>query len=144
VKAFPRRGATGDVFLTTGTDAKDRDGDKIGTVEEPAVGPKRGKVTEIIAKQEPFDGKEVCIPTQFIVEIGELTGGDHTDGHGCPLGSIAIAGLGTAIGAMPHGAQQVVKHNVDGYNQHVVHRSLLQKWLVSATPFSDSAPMNAN
>ncbi len=38
------------------------------------------------------------------VMILELTGSDHTDGDGCPLGSIAVAGPGATIGAMSHGA----------------------------------------
>jgi len=71
--------------------------------------------------------------------ILKLTGSEHADGQ-----DFAIARLCAAVSAMPHGAQQVVKHDIDGYNQRVVHRSLLQEWLVSATPFSESAPMNAN
>ena len=63
--------------------------------------------------------------------ILELAGGDHADGQ-----DLAVARLGAGIGAMPHGAQQVVKDDVDGYNQRVVHRSFLRRWVVSATPFS--------
>lgn len=63
--------------------------------------------------------------------ILELARGDHADGQ-----HFAITGTGTAIGTMPYGAQQVVKHDVDGYNQGVVHRSFLRRRVVSATPFS--------
>ncbi len=67
----------------------------------------------------------------------ELSGSD--DAHGEHL---AVAGFGEGMGAMPAGAQQIVKRNEDGYNQGVVHRWLLQEWLVSATPCSGCAPMN--
>lgn len=61
----------GNVFLTTGTDVKMRDGNKIGTVDELVVDPERGKVTEMIVKKGLFGGKEIRIPTQFIDEIDD-------------------------------------------------------------------------
>jgi len=61
----------GNVFLSTGTDVKTRDGDKVGTVDELVVDPTRGKVTEVIVKKGLFGGKEVRIPTQFIDEIDD-------------------------------------------------------------------------
>jgi sporulation protein YlmC with PRC-barrel domain len=63
----------GNVFLTTGTDVKTRDGDKVGTVDELVVDPERGKVTEMIVKKGLFGGKEIRIPTQFIDEIDDDT-----------------------------------------------------------------------
>lgn len=57
------------VFITTGTDVKTRDGDKIGTVDELVVDPQRGKVTEIVVKQGLFGTKHVRIPAQLIDEI---------------------------------------------------------------------------
>jgi hypothetical protein len=72
-----------------------------------------------------------------LVVVGELAGGDHPDGE-----HFAIAGLGATIGAMPHRAQQVVKHAVDGSNQRVVHRRFLPRRAVSAPPFSGMTPMN--
>src|SRR5205807_612769 len=70
------------------------------------------------------------------VMVLKLAGGDHPHGHGRPLGSITITCAGAAIGAVSEGAQEIVKHDVDGYNQGVVHRSSLRRWLVSAPPFS--------
>lgn len=61
----------GSVFLSTGTDVKLRDGDKIGRVEELVVDPERGKVTEIIVKKGLIHHKEIRIPTQFIDEIDD-------------------------------------------------------------------------
>jgi len=61
----------GSVFLSTGTDVKTRDGDKIGTVDQLVVDPARGKVTEMIVKKGLFGGKEIRIPTQFIDEIDD-------------------------------------------------------------------------
>ncbi len=69
--------------------------------------------------------------------VRKLAGSDHPDGE-----HLAIARLGEGMGAVPAGTQQIVKGDEDGYNQRVVHRSLLQEWLVSATPFSARAPMN--
>lgn len=66
-----RESRPGDVFLSTGTDVKTRDGDKVGTVEELVVDPERGKVTEMIVKKGMFGGKEIRIPTQFIDEIDD-------------------------------------------------------------------------
>jgi sporulation protein YlmC with PRC-barrel domain len=61
----------GNVFISTGTDVKTRDGDKVGTVDELVVDPKRGKVTEMIVKKGLLGHKEVRIPTQFIDEIDD-------------------------------------------------------------------------
>jgi sporulation protein YlmC with PRC-barrel domain len=63
----------GNVFLSTGTDVKTRDGEKIGTVEELVVDSARGKVTELVVKKAHFGGKEIRIPTQFIDEIDDDT-----------------------------------------------------------------------
>jgi len=68
-----RESRPGNVFLSTGTDVKTRDGDKIGTVDQLVVDPQRGKVTEMIVKKGLFGGKEVRIPTQFIDEIDDDT-----------------------------------------------------------------------
>ncbi|MHB8648482.1 MAG: PRC-barrel domain-containing protein [Thermomicrobiales bacterium] len=68
-----RESRPGNVFLSTGTDVKTRDGDKIGTVDELVVDPQRGKVTEMIVRKGLFGGKEVRIPTQFIDEIDDDT-----------------------------------------------------------------------
>jgi hypothetical protein len=67
-----------------------------------------------------------------LVMILELAGSDHPDRQ-----DFAVAGPGATIGVMPHGASQVVKDDVDGYNQRVVHRSFLRRKVVSATAFSD-------
>jgi hypothetical protein len=48
------------------------------------------------------------------------------------------------MSAMPEQAQEVVKYDIDSYNQVVVHRSLLRRWLGSATPLSGIAPMNGD
>ncbi len=61
----------GNVFLSTGTDVKTHNGDKVGTVDELVVDPTRGKVTELIVKKGLFGGKEIRIPTQFIDEIDD-------------------------------------------------------------------------
>lgn len=63
----------GNVFLSTGTDVKTRDGDKVGTVDQLVVDPARGKVTEVIVKKGMFGGREIRIPTQFIDEIDDDT-----------------------------------------------------------------------
>jgi len=72
----------------------------------------------------------------FVVVL-KLAGGDYPNRE-----HLAVARLGEAMSAMTAGAQQIVKGDEDGDNQRVVHRSLLQEWLVSATPFSARAPMN--
>ena len=72
-----------------------------------------------------------------LVVARKLAGGD--DAHGQHF---AVAGSCLRVGAMPEGTQDVVKHHVDRYNQIVVHRSLLRRTGVSATPFSAMAPMN--
>jgi sporulation protein YlmC with PRC-barrel domain len=61
----------GSVFLSTGTDVKTRDGDKVGTVDQLVVDPERGKVTELIVKKGLFGDREIRIPTQFIDEIDD-------------------------------------------------------------------------
>jgi uncharacterized protein YrrD len=61
----------GTVIISPGTDVKTRDGDKIGTVDDLVVDPKRGKVTEIIIKKGLINHKEVRIPTQFIEQIAD-------------------------------------------------------------------------
>jgi len=66
-----RESRPGSVFLSTGTDVKTRDGEKIGTVDELVVDPKRGKVTEVIVKKGLIHHKEIRIPTQFIDEIDD-------------------------------------------------------------------------
>lgn len=66
-----RESRPGNVFLSTGTDVKTRDGDKVGTVDQLVVDPERGKVTEMIVKKGLFGNREIRIPTQFIDEIDD-------------------------------------------------------------------------
>jgi uncharacterized protein YrrD len=60
-----------DVIISPGTDVKTRAGDKIGTVDDLVIDPKRGKVTEIIIKKGIINHKEIRIPTQFIEKIAD-------------------------------------------------------------------------
>jgi uncharacterized protein YrrD len=61
----------GNVIISPGTDVKTRDGDKIGTVDDLVVDPKRGMVTEIIIKKGLINHTEIRIPTQFIEQIAD-------------------------------------------------------------------------
>ena len=88
-------------------------------------------------KRETESGPESCLEgtrkgaqdTQgAFVMVLELTGSNDAHSE-----HFTIAGLCAAIGAMPHGAQQVVKHDGDGY-----HHGQLE-WLIGTFGYEEEA-----